>query len=219
MIKSNKIEIISISIMVLLFLFVGFLQSWSLSFSILNMCIISAIMSMGINMQWGYAGIFNVGIMGFTALGGLAAVLVGDNPASKVYVNSKSKVFKSTGCFSETYRMDENSTEEEILDLIENLNNNNKIHGILVQLPLPKHIDSRIILNSVDPNKDVDGFHPLNLGSLLEGSPKFIPCTPNGIIEIIKYYNSEGLQRRSPKPGRMYDVEFGEPKYSSYIHV
>ena len=120
---------------------------------------------------------------------GLAAVLVGDNPASKVYVNSKSKVFKSSGCFSETYRMDENSTEEEILDLIENLNNNNKIHGILVQLPLPKHIDSRIILNSVDPNKDVDGFHPLNLGSLLEGSPKFIPCTPNGIIKILEYYN------------------------------
>ena len=85
MIKSNKIEIISISIMVSLFLFVGFLQSWSLSFSILNMCIISAIMSMGINMQWGYAGIFNVGIMGFTALGGLAAVLVSHPPIPEAW--------------------------------------------------------------------------------------------------------------------------------------
>ena len=85
MINSNRNEIISISIMVLLFLFVGFLQSWSLSLSILNMCIISAIMSMGINMQWGYAGIFNVGIMGFTALGGLAAVLVSYSPIGEAW--------------------------------------------------------------------------------------------------------------------------------------
>ena len=85
MIKSNSTEIISIAIMTLLFLFVGFLQSWSLSLSILNMCIISAIMSMGINMQWGYAGIFNVGIMGFTALGGLAAVLVSYSPVGEAW--------------------------------------------------------------------------------------------------------------------------------------
>ena len=85
MINSNRNEIISISIMVLLFLFVGFLQSWSLSLSILNMCIISAIMSMGINMQWGYAGIFNVVIMGFTALGGLAAVLVSYSPIGEAW--------------------------------------------------------------------------------------------------------------------------------------
>ena len=85
MIKSNRLEILSILIMSLLLLFVGFLQSWSLSFSILNMCIISAIMSMGINMQWGYAGIFNVGIMGFTALGGLAAVLVSHAPITEAW--------------------------------------------------------------------------------------------------------------------------------------
>lgn len=122
---------------------------------------------------------------------GLAAVLVGEDPASKVYVNSKSKVFNSNGCFSQTYKMDERSSEEEILKLIDKLNNDDKIHGILVQLPLPAHINSKKILNHVDPKKDVDGFHPLNLGCLLEGNPKFIPCTPNGIIKILEFYNIE----------------------------
>ena len=122
---------------------------------------------------------------------GLAAVLVGEDPASKVYVNSKSKVFNSNGCFSQTYKMDERSSEEEILKLIDKLNNDDKIHGILVQLPLPAHINSKKILNHVDPRKDVDGFHPLNLWSLLEGNPKFIPCTPNGIIKILEFYNIE----------------------------
>ncbi len=122
---------------------------------------------------------------------GLAAVLVGEDPASKVYVNSKSKVFNSNSCFSQTYKMDKKSSNEEILELIDKLNNDDKIHGILVQLPLPAHINSKKILNHVDPKKDVDGFHPLNLGCLLEGNPKFIPCTPNGIIKILEFYNIE----------------------------
>ena len=121
----------------------------------------------------------------------LSVLLVGNNPASEVYVNSKSKVFNSNGCFSQTYKMDERSSEEEILKLIDKLNNDDKIHGILVQLPLPAQINSKKILNHVDPRKDVDGFHPLNLGSLLEGNPKFIPCTPNGIIKILEFYNIE----------------------------
>ena len=120
---------------------------------------------------------------------GLAAVLVGEDPASQVYVKSKSKVFESNGCYSKTYKMPANSSEQEILELIDKLNNSNHIHGILIQLPLPKHLNAKKILNRVDPRKDVDGFHPLNLGSLLEGSPHFVPCTPNGIIKILEYYN------------------------------
>ena len=120
---------------------------------------------------------------------GLAAVLVGEDPASQVYVKSKSKVFESNGCYSKTYKMPANSSEQEILELIDKLNNSSHIHGILIQLPLPKHLDVKKILNRVDPRKDVDGFHPLNLGSLLEGSPNFVPCTPNGIIKILEYYN------------------------------
>ena len=143
---------------------------------------------------------------------GLAAILVGDDPASRVYVNTKSKVFKSNGCFSETYRMNVNSSEEEIIELIEKLNNNNKIHGILVQLPLPPHLDSKKVLNHVNPKKDVDGFHPLNLGHLLEGSPRFIPCTPNGIIKILEFYNIETSGKHAVIIGRSNIV--GKPMFA-----
>ena len=143
---------------------------------------------------------------------GLAAVLVGDDPASQVYVNSKSKVFESNGCYSKTYKMPANSSEQELLNLIEDLNNSSKIHGILIQLPLPKHLDSKKILNSVDPMKDVDGFHPVNLGSLLEGSPNFIPCTPNGIIEILAYYNIETSGKHVVIIGRSNIV--GKPMFA-----
>ena len=120
---------------------------------------------------------------------GLAAIIVGDDPASKVYVRNKSKAFKKNGCYSETFTLDEDATEKDLLDLIEKLNNDNKFHGILVQLPLPHHIDSKRVLNHVSPMKDVDGFHPLNLGHLIEGNPSFIPCTPNGIVKMLDYYN------------------------------
>tara|TARA_B100000676_G_C18016137_1_gene809788 strand:- start:274 stop:1161 length:888 start_codon:yes stop_codon:yes gene_type:complete len=143
---------------------------------------------------------------------GLAAILVGDDPASKVYVKSKSKAFQENGCHSETHILSKDSSEEDILNLISGLNNNDKIHGILVQLPLPKHLNSKKILNSVDPNKDVDGFHPLNLGSLLEGSPNFIPCTPNGIIEILKFYDIETSGRHVVIVGRSNIV--GKPMFA-----
>jgi methylenetetrahydrofolate dehydrogenase (NADP+)/methenyltetrahydrofolate cyclohydrolase len=143
---------------------------------------------------------------------GLAAVLVGEDPASQVYVNSKSKVFNSNGCYSKTYRMPFDSTEEQILELINELNNSDKIHGILVQLPLPKHLDSKKILNKVDPQKDVDGFHPLNLGCLLEGAPNFIPCTPNGIIKILEYYNIETSGKHVVIIGRSNIV--GKPMFA-----
>ena len=120
---------------------------------------------------------------------GLAAVLVGDDPASQVYVRNKQKAFEKLNCYSKTFRLSTHTTEAELLDLVSSLNVNAKFHGILVQLPLPKHINSRNILLNLSPEKDVDGFHPINLGNLLAGSPQFIPCTPNGVIEILKYYN------------------------------
>ena len=143
---------------------------------------------------------------------GLAAVLVGDDPASHVYVRSKSKVFESNDCFSKTYKMSKNSSEVEILDLIDKLNNDNRIHGILVQLPLPNHLDSKKILNKVKPSKDVDGFHPLNLGSLFEGNPNFIPCTPNGIIQILDYYKIETSGKHVVVIGRSNIV--GKPMFA-----
>ena len=143
---------------------------------------------------------------------GLAAVLVGDDPASHVYVRSKSKVFESNDCFSETYKMSKDSSEVEILDLIDKLNNDSRIHGILVQLPLPSHLDSKKILNKVKPSKDVDGFHHLNLGSLFEGNPNFIPCTPNGIIQILDYYKIETSGKHVVVIGRSNIV--GKPMFA-----
>ena len=119
----------------------------------------------------------------------LAAILVGDDPASQVYVSSKGKTFKKMDCASETYCLPANIPEDDLIELIDGLNNDNSVHGILVQLPLPKGLDSKKVLQSVSPEKDVDGFHPMNIGYLFEGNPQFVPCTPNGIIEILDYYN------------------------------
>ena len=119
----------------------------------------------------------------------LAAILVGDDPASKVYVRNKGRAFEKLNCRSQTYNLSTNTSEQEILDIIDELNHDMDVHGILVQLPLPRKLDSRRILHSVLHKKDVDGFHPYNLGSLLEGNPKFIPCTPNGVLAILKYYD------------------------------
>ena len=119
----------------------------------------------------------------------LAAILVGDDPASKVYVRNKGRAFEQLDCRSQTYNLSTNTSEQEILNIIDELNHDMDVHGILVQLPLPRKLDSCRILHSVLHKKDVDGFHPYNLGSLLEGNPKFIPCTPNGILEILKYYD------------------------------
>ncbi|MBT7393117.1 bifunctional methylenetetrahydrofolate dehydrogenase/methenyltetrahydrofolate cyclohydrolase FolD [archaeon] len=117
---------------------------------------------------------------------GLAVVLVGENPASKVYVRHKEKACQKVGYFSKKIVLQDNTSEEELLTLIDELNNDNLIHGILVQLPLPKHIDSDKVISSINPNKDVDGFHPLNMGKLMIGQKTIISCTPKGIIELIK---------------------------------
>ena len=120
---------------------------------------------------------------------GLCVVLVGEDPASQIYVRTKSKKLKSLGLISETIRLDADITEQKLLSIIEDLNTNSKFHGILVQMPLPEHINSQNIINSINPAKDVDGFHPENVGWLSIGKPRFIPCTPKGIMRIFSHYN------------------------------
>jgi len=120
---------------------------------------------------------------------GLAAVLVGNNPASEIYVKNKTKKFESLGLKTDVFRLEEKVSEDELLSLIARLNNDADFHGILVQLPLPKHIDSEKVLNAIIPTKDVDGFHPENAGLLSIGKPRFIPCTPKGIMFILKHFN------------------------------
>ena len=119
---------------------------------------------------------------------GLAVVLVGENPASQVYVRSKTRIFNKFNLFTKTYQLESSIKSEELLLLIEKLNNNPLYHGILVQLPLPKHINSSDVINTISPKKDVDGFHPENAGLLSIGKPRFIPCTPKGIMKILEFY-------------------------------
>lgn len=117
---------------------------------------------------------------------GLAVIIVGNNPASRVYVNNKKKACSEVGIRSYEYALPETVTEEELLSLIDELNNNNEVNGILCQLPLPKHISEEKIINAISPMKDADCFHPVNVGRLMIGKPIFQPCTPYGVIELIK---------------------------------
>lgn len=116
----------------------------------------------------------------------LAVIIVGKNPASQIYVQNKKLACDRVGIKSITHELPENIQEEKILQLINNLNKDKNIHGILVQLPLPSHIDENKIINAINPKKDVDGFHPLNIGKMMLGEKTFLPCTPAGIIEILK---------------------------------
>ena len=142
----------------------------------------------------------------------LAAIIVGDDPASQVYVRNKARAFEKLSCESQTYRLDSKSNEENVLTLIDRLNNDPSVHGILVQLPLPNHLDSKMILHTVSPNKDVDGFHPENLGLLLEGNPNFIPCTPHGVLEILRHYDIAVSGRHAVIVGRSNIV--GKPMFA-----
>ncbi|MFM8552885.1 MAG: bifunctional methylenetetrahydrofolate dehydrogenase/methenyltetrahydrofolate cyclohydrolase FolD [Nitrospiraceae bacterium] len=116
---------------------------------------------------------------------GLATILVGEDPASALYVRSKQKACDAAGIYIEDFKLPATTSQAELLALVEKMNADPKIHGILVQLPLPKQIDTKVILNAVDPMKDADGFHPYNLGRLVEGSPVFEACTPKGVIAMI----------------------------------
>ena len=121
----------------------------------------------------------------------LAVVLVGEDKASQTYVRAKEKACNEYGIKSVAHRLSENTTQNELLALINVLNLDDSIHGILVQLPLPKHIDTNVVLAAIDPRKDVDGFHAVNVGKLVSGLEGFVPCTPLGVMEILKEYDIE----------------------------
>ena len=116
---------------------------------------------------------------------GLAVIIVGDDPASKVYVNNKEKGCAEVGFYSEVYRLPEQTTQEELLSLVNKLNKDDKIHGILCQLPLPRHLDETSVILAIDPEKDVDAFHPVNVGKIMIGNYSFLPCTPAGVMKLI----------------------------------
>ena len=120
---------------------------------------------------------------------GLAVIIVGNDPASEVYVRNKCRACETIGFYSEKYEMPENTSEDELIALIEKLNCDDKIHGILVQLPLPRHIDVEKVLLAIKPHKDVDAFHPYNTGKIMQGKYDFLPCTPAGVMELLKRYN------------------------------
>lgn len=121
-------------------------------------------------------------------LPGLVVILVGDDPASQVYVRNKERFAKKVGFLSETVRLSESISEEELIQVIEKYNKDERFHGILVQLPLPKHINDKRVILAIDPKKDVDGFHPMNTGHLWSGRPVMVPCTPAGIMELLREY-------------------------------
>lgn len=120
---------------------------------------------------------------------GLAVIIVGENPASKVYVNNKKKGCSEVGIESFEYALPENTTEQELKELVEKLNNDDRVNGILCQLPLPEHINEDAVINTISPKKDVDAFHPQNVGHIMIGDYTFLPCTPAGIMDMLKFYN------------------------------
>ncbi len=124
-------------------------------------------------------------------LPGLVTIVVGSDPASQAYVASKGKACTEVGMLSKTERLDENTTEDDLLKLVAEYNKNDDYHGILVQLPLPKHINEEKIIDAISPSKDVDGFHPVSVGNLVLGKKTFVPCTPNGVVELLKHYKIE----------------------------
>ncbi|MDF7799939.1 bifunctional methylenetetrahydrofolate dehydrogenase/methenyltetrahydrofolate cyclohydrolase FolD [Pontiellaceae bacterium B1224] len=116
---------------------------------------------------------------------GLGVILVGEDPASKSYVSAKEKACANIGIFSDDNRLSAETTQEELLAVVERMNNDPKINGILVQLPLPQHIDEAAVLLAIDPDKDVDGFHPMNVGKMMVGEEAFLPCTPHGVVQML----------------------------------
>lgn len=136
----------------------------------------------------------------------LAAILVGNNPASETYVASKVKSCAEIGYHSTLLRFDEKISEKHLLDNITLLNENADIDGILVQLPLPKHINEEVVINTIDPSKDVDGFHPVNVGKMVSGLPAFIPATPYGIMLMLEHYNVPTKGKHAVVIGRSHIV-------------
>lgn len=147
---------------------------------------------------------------------GLAVIIVGDDPASRVYVNNKKKACAEIGIYSEEYALGESTSEEELLGLIDELNHKKEINGILVQLPVPKHINEERIINAIDPKKDVDAFHPVNVGKIMVGNFDFVPCTPAGVMELIKESGIDVSGKECVVVGRSNIV--GKPQAMLLLH-
>jgi methylenetetrahydrofolate dehydrogenase (NADP+)/methenyltetrahydrofolate cyclohydrolase len=147
---------------------------------------------------------------------GLAVILVGDDPASAVYVKNKKKACDTAGLMVDDYALPASTSQKDLLSLIDKVNQDTNIHGILVQLPLPGHIDSEAVLHAVDPHKDADGFHPYNIGRLVEGHPIFIPCTPKGVIKMIQSTGQSIEGKRAVVLGRSNIV--GKPVAMLLLH-
>ncbi len=147
---------------------------------------------------------------------GLAVVIVGDDPASRIYVNNKKKACQTTGIYSEEYALPAETTQEELLALVDKLNHKKDIHGILVQSPLPKGLDEEAVVEAIDPKKDVDAFHAYNVGKIMLGDYQFLPCTPAGIMELLKAYDISVEGKRCVVIGRSNIV--GKPMAMLLLH-
>jgi methylenetetrahydrofolate dehydrogenase (NADP+) / methenyltetrahydrofolate cyclohydrolase len=147
---------------------------------------------------------------------GLAVIIVGEDPASQVYVRNKERACEECGIYSEKYALPTETTQEELLKLIDELNNKSSISGILVQLPVPKHIDEKTIINAIAPNKDVDAFHPVNVGKIMVGNYDFVPCTPAGVMELIKESGIDVSGKECVIVGRSNIV--GKPQAMLLLH-
>lgn len=147
---------------------------------------------------------------------GLAVIIVGDDPASKIYVANKKKACEALGIISEEYALPASTTEEELLALVDELNHKKSINGILCQLPLPSHLDEKLIINSILPEKDVDAFHPANVGRIMIGDFDFVPCTPAGIMEMLAYENIDPEGKSCVVIGRSNIV--GKPMAILLLH-
>ena len=147
---------------------------------------------------------------------GLAVIIVGEDPASQVYVRNKERACEECGIYSEKYALTAETTQEELLKLIDELNNKSSISGILVQLPVPKHIDEKTIINAIAPNKDVDAFHPVNVGKIMVGNYDFVTCTPAGVMELIKESGIDVSGKECVIVGRSNIV--GKPQAMLLLH-
>ena len=148
---------------------------------------------------------------------GLAVIIVGDDPASRVYVNNKKKACADLGMLSEEYALPAETTNEELLGLINELNGRKDINGILCQLPLPRHLDEKAVINAIAPEKDVDAFHPINVGGIMTGDYSFLPCTPAGVMQMFKHYDIETAGKHCVVIGRSNIV--GKPMAMLMLHA
>lgn len=146
----------------------------------------------------------------------LAVILVGSDPASQIYVSNKKKACEQLGIISKEYLLPETTTQDELLSLVKELNADKTVNGILCQLPLPKGLDEKVVIEAIDPNKDVDAFHPVNVGRIMIGDYDFLPCTPAGVMEMLAYYNIDVCGKECVVIGRSNIV--GKPMGMLLLH-